>query len=249
MVGVALLVCAVVRAGWGLGALDVLHRSLVSRSNLQFDATQPLVLAAAARPASSVLYLAETPLYFYLAHGADRFGAVYYPAVSRTADESRWVQSNAELEFVVGLNPAAGLLLGPDDVLSIESAVGGESCRLQFAAPRTKPVLISWAAGDQSAATRQTLEADGGVAIRLAGNRPLNLRVERPPFEGLRVTGLQCDRQATRWPWQSGITMRRQTAGGEGRAIRFDLPSRTLFPNRAAMVLNDVGDTYVLQLR
>ena len=244
----ALALVAVLRVGWGLHALSILHNSVVTRANLVFDPSQPTLLDAAARPPSSVLYLAETPLYFYLTHGGTRFGAVFYPAVARTSEAARWVEGNGALQFVVGLNPAAGLRLSAGDLLSIEGD-SARACRLQFDATRVSPVLISWSGDDRRGAIRELLGADSSIAVNVPAGGRSNMQVEAAASAGVRVTGLRCDGQTTRWPWRSGITMWRSSAGGTPRAIRFDLPAETMFPNRAVQVMSDTGDTYLLQLR
>lgn len=244
-----LVVLLGLRASGGAVALVVLRDSMAERGDLQFDTDQPALLGPDATASSSVLYLAETPLYLYLTHGANRSGAVFYPAVAKGADADRWLDGNAALRYVVGLSPAAGLVLRDGDAMVIEAPGTAMShAEILIDSPSRMAVTATPISGESHRQERVSSPSPTWVAID--GELPVRVSVTGAG-RGVHVHGVRYDSHARlHWPWNSGTTLTvTRAAGGGAQAIQFDSMSWTRLGNRRGEVVSDRGDSVLMRVR
>lgn len=250
-ISTVVIIAALPRVVWGVESLGVLRESMASRNDLIFDASQPRLLEQQAPRGSAVLYLGENPLYFFLTHGGNRFGAVYYPAVARTPEEGRWIQSNTALRFVVGMNPAAGLALGRGDTLTVAGGPAGARTRLMLLGPSRGPVVLAyWPGEDRTLVIRRLVNLDRASWVTVPAWPSLTLQVEGAPSERVRVGGLKYgERDALNWPWGTATELSVTRAGGTALgAIGFNLDRAIPILHGDADLLSDQGDMFLARI-
>jgi hypothetical protein len=77
--------------------------TMIEAQNSRLVRDQPSVLLKTG--CEDVLYMFEVPMHKICVHGALVCGAIYYPALADTAEETYWIQDNQNLGHVVTWNP------------------------------------------------------------------------------------------------------------------------------------------------
>ena len=109
----------------GVGSAQIIHvaKTKIFRQQRFLNPSQPELLLSNSKSADTVLYTGETPMFYYLSHGASRRGAVCYPILQGTPDEDIWVDKNKSIQYIVAWNPIQEgfVYLTSDKALNMES--------------------------------------------------------------------------------------------------------------------------------
>jgi hypothetical protein len=213
----------------------------------------------------------EVPMHLYFAHGALACGAIYYPPLAGTPEETQWIQDNQNLGYVVTWNPTikATVTTGGNP-FALE---GGD--RLEFHLPE------DWTSGQ----IYIYLENPGGEARlgiaplpREDGESPeiikrISIPANASGWQAIDVTaeelvdgfsldasqlsnaiylrGIRSDPDSSRnWPWDEGLTLIQQRSGSDAEVVEINFNTANLVPysNWSLDVVDDQGDTVLIKV-
>lgn len=228
---------------------------------------QPSILLKAG--CKDVLYMFEVPMHMYFVHGALACGAIYYPTLAGTPDETHWIQDNQNLGYVVTWNSTidAGVTKGGDP-LALKT---GD--RLEFSFPehwtsQLVYVYLENAGGDtrlnlsplQMEAGNKTFESisipanwSGWQAIDITADEVAHgFRLESGQVsKAILLRGIKSDPDALlNWPWDQGVTLVHQRFDPDvpAREINFDTADLVPYSNWSLTVVDDRGDTVLIKV-
>jgi hypothetical protein len=173
----------------------------VDRQDFNLDPEQPSLVSAN----STVLYMDELPLYYYLANGHLDGGAISYKVL--TPDK---IGSISEANFLVGTNPlvngGVSELKQGEEVRITTQAGFPEKITLDLKAEAAGALAISWINGEEI--QTQRLEFDGGTLTLnlepVSGAKELVLESVGETNVALQGITISPD-QVTHWPWGSDL--------------------------------------------
>ncbi|MBI3298607.1 MAG: hypothetical protein HYZ75_10615 [Elusimicrobia bacterium] len=223
------------------------------RHSLAFDAEQPKRLLREAAAGDRVLYMQETPMLFFLTHGANALGAVFHPAVAGTL-EAASMASPAPPAFAVAQNPVMAFPRTPRgwvrlsgfrslEVRPPAGAPGGLRLRLENPAAAAS-LRVAGRVVDVPSGFSGWLSADVPPTAR---GGVLALVLPEGSSE-LALGGLAFGDDPLFWPWESKAVVTLLPGGGAPAvSASFDLSG--LLPAGAdARVLDDRGTTVLARL-
>jgi len=244
---------------------------MISRhNNIELDPAQPAELLRRADPKESVLYTHEVPIYFFLTHGAHRFGAVYSPLVEGTPQEESWIQNNDSIRYVVSYNPLVyvknplarqgqgAIVLSTGEKLEIrrEEAKPVQFFSLLLENPDSEATLrLSLSEGENSedsvilripAGFSGWMQA-GGESNIIAANYVIEVIEGDAP---VRIKGLRFNKEsALNWPWDEGVSLhfpgRRGIPEETACFNSVDLSSHL---NRSLRIVDDTGSSVLAEV-
>ncbi len=242
--------------------------SLVARTNISLDPAQPALVLSQSQKCPSILYLQETPMYFFLSHGAYQCGAVFYRAVAGTPQEKTWIHDNKQLGYLVGWNPLdtcpvareGGLEFLPDGYFTLEiprpqSLNHGElyldnrgektTLTMQFltTSPSQQRTISLQIPADWSGwitYVSQTSFQASALSLHIADQDGLVL------LKGFR----NMPGSTLNWPWDQGITLTCQPSKSEPISYTLDFTSASFSPlsDRIVHVIADSGSTILAKI-
>lgn len=265
IVGMALtwIVAGAVATGARSIREKVQHRT--SREPILLDPAQPIELLARSAPADAVVYMAEVPMHFHLAHGALARGAVFAPALVGTPEQRQWLDDNRAIRFVAAWSPIQRLSIAREGALHLEA---GDRLAISASPPRPASALRFLVENRGTATTivlrsnpggrdapDRTIEIDvparstgwigAGTEGEAAGASFL-LETKRTGPD-LRLKGLradQADASSLFWPWSAGIRLSyRDRHDVSPVTIGFDPAELCPQLKRPVQVLSDGGST------
>jgi hypothetical protein len=83
------------------------------------DPSQTEMMMEGLQPEDYVLYMQEVPMYFYLSHGAIQAHTVSYQANRNTPEQSKWIDNNPDIRFIVATHPVMTVLKQPQVALPV----------------------------------------------------------------------------------------------------------------------------------
>lgn len=246
---------AVLGIGWHAAShrlgYAALRETMHSRQDLFLDTAQPALLGRLAQPGDGILYVHETPMYFFLTYGAERLRAVYPPALDGSPAE-RPLREAWNVRYLVAANPVAkmgplGPRLEPGTTVDIEMAARRPSGgALLFHGSGQVEVTFGQAGGGSvstnvaavSAGTITLSLPDGCAGVRLEG------RQGRVELRGLRLGAAQ----ASTWPWEQDVAIHWRAAGKPAKTIALSLPWVKLYDLPPVEVLADRGASLLARI-
>lgn len=184
------------------------------------DQVQKLLDLSEKQPPTTVLYMDEFAIQYYLTYGALDLGAVYYPALERTPELNSWLAEKEQtLEFVVNRNPIfalpttrdGGFLLAGDAelrVLGLQPGVRQLEVRI---APSEQPARLRVSSNGADYSVVDVAAQQSWVSLPVEGDK---LIVEAAQGS-IEVQGVRLAESAqTLWPWDQGISLAYEDQSG-----------------------------------
>lgn len=180
---------------------------------------------------STVLYMDEYALEYYLTYGALENGAIYYPVLRFSPEINDWMQARGdEIGFVVNRSPLfflphsqdGGIELIPRSSLEISGLPSGESRELLLVAQGDAVLRIHYGEGNSDVISMSlTAGSAEWVSLPLEAlttkNLFFELRLNSDPVE---IRGLRFNKDSqTLWPWDQGISLITTTPEGEQQTL------------------------------
>jgi hypothetical protein len=247
------------------GALSTLIEVQDSHLNVE----QPSILLKAG--CEDVLYMFEVPMHTYFTHGALTCGAIYYPALARTPDETHWIQDNQNLGYVVTWNPTIqATVAGGGNPLALKT---GD--RLEFYFPEHwKSQLVYVYLENPGGDTRLdisplpieangTHENFGSISVPADGSgwQAIDISADELAHgfslsatqvaNAIFLRGIKSDANSLlNWPWDQGMTLVHQRSDPDvpGTEINFNTANLVPYSNWSLTVVDDQGDTVLLKV-
>lgn len=241
---------------------------MIAVQNSLLEPSQPELLLSS--DCGSVLYLDEVPMHFYLVHGALKCGAIYYPALAGTPLEHQWVYENQKLNYIVSWNPVVStrangggtpLVLSDVDLLEIHLPEhwSSESIYIYLENPDSEVTLeVSQITMDQKEDPQEmlakiALPANWSGWYEIDTDLDKNIQLGLAQSDGqVFLRGIRSNRDAARnWPWNEGVLLSYHpgASGVPSREIRFDTTSIFSMPNKSLELIDDSGDTILVNIR
>lgn len=232
-------------------------RSFQQSQDIYFSSEQLNLVNANTDANTTMLYMDEVAMYYFISHGSLGKGAIFQPALRFTPDLENWIQSRGDqIAYVVQRSPFFYLPHSPEgalrlvsgDTVILRSAVSLDTKNLQILlGKRSQEVLLQ--ISSENMMENVTFEVQAGDAewVSLPPiNLPNNvLRIRLPDDDGqVEIGGIRFSKEnTTKWPWGTGITLDFMTADDQITTIDFDplTLSEGLINN--LVVLDDFGYT------
>lgn len=241
--------------------------NMLEVQNSRLATEQPALLLNAG--CEDVLYMSEVPMHMYFVHGALGCGAIYYPTLAGTPDETRWVQDNQNLGYVVTWNPTieAGVTKGGNPL----ALTTGD--RLEFSFPEhwTSQSVYIYLENPGGAAGLEVspLRVEGGnktvervsIPANWSGWQAIDVSAEEfargfrletgQVSKAIFLRGIQSDPDSPlHWPWDQGVTLIHQRSDPAVPATEINFDPANLVPdsNWSLTVVDDQGDTVLIKV-
>lgn len=163
-------------------------------------------------PPTTVLYMDEFAIEYYLTYGAMDLGAVYYPALERTPELNTWLSKKEQtLQFVVNRNPIfalptsadGGFVLAQDAelrVLGLQPGVSEIKVRLTAA----QPAALRYSSDGAVYSEVQLAAQQGWVTVPVESDKLIMEAAEGViEVQGVRLA----PQDQTLWPWDQGLSL------------------------------------------
>ena len=233
--------------GWNMIVRPRSEQHIKWGNKQKYDPEQPKLLGAL--PPGGVLFLKSEPtLYFYLMQGAFANESVYYPAVFGSMQESHWLQSNENLRYCVGEQPASYYRLCKTASLTVmrdpNVSAHGE-LYLRFAVRgRGGRIHVGNSSIHLSAGQSPWLKVDA-----LSTADPVRIHMEDARnASSVWLTGIRENMQTELvWPWDTSIQV---VWNAEGRESRCGFRSTDLVPPpfKVVRILHDNGSSVLCEI-
>ena len=239
---------------------------MTEKQNNSLDPAQPALLLS--RGCGRVLYMDEVPMHFYFTRGALECGAVYYPAVEKTADRKLWLSDKKDIRYVVAWNPSvasgritggSNLALAPGDQLAIYGLAARplNSLSIYIENPGPGVTLTAIATGPSLPGATEIqwqVPAQSSTWLQIADQSAFpvtDLTLTMPATSApIRINGLRLDPdRKLNWPWDNGVTLVYKPADPSAIPTTIAFDSNALAPtlSRPLHILADNGDTVLAE--
>ena len=259
---VSALVSVIFLYNIAVGAIKTVHivRTKVNRQRRWLDPSQPQILLTQSNAFDSVFYKAETPMFFYFSQGGLSRGAICYPILKDTPQESKWLDNN-NIRYMVDWSPIpeGRISLSQGRSLNLQSTSArslssvyfnvenpGRSCVLEL-----KP-LTSKVADNQNQLLLQIPASYSGWLRSTTDDKIISdsftLEV-REAGRQVNIRGIRIDTKTLlNWPWDQGISIRYVCGDGEQKTACFETSGRYPKPGRKLTVIADKGSSILLEV-
>ena len=262
VLGAAFLRAAFVNIPSGTRVISLTTGIMTEKQDNSLDPAQPALLLS--RGCGRVLYMDEVPMHFYFTRGALECGAVYYPAVEKTADRKLWLSDKKDIRYVVAWNPSvasgritggSNLALAPGDQLAIYGLAARplNSLSIYIENPGPGVTLTAIATGPSLPGATEIqwqVPAQSSTWLQIADQSTFpvtDLTLTMPATSApIRINGLRLDPdRKLNWPWDKGVSLVYKPADPSAIPTTIAFDSNALAPtlSRPLHILADNGDT------
>jgi hypothetical protein len=230
---------------------------------------QPSILLKAG--CEDVLYMFEVPMHLYFTHGALACGAIYYPPLAGTPEETHWIQDNQNVGYVVTWNPTikATVTTGGNP-LALKT---GD--RIEFYVPEHwasqhvyvylenpgRGTNLNISALQVEAGTKHKIFGSISIPANWSGWQAIDITADEllPGFSldaaqvpnAIFLRGIKSDPDSSlHWPWDQGVTLVPQLSHPDVPAAEINFNTADLVPyaNWSLTVVDDQGDTVLIKV-
>jgi hypothetical protein len=248
----------------GRSAFRSVLSNMIESQSSRLAAEQASILLRA--ECKDVLYMFEVPMHVYFTNGAFTCGAIYYPAVAGTPEETYWIEENQNLTYVVTWNPTIqATVAGGGNPLALKT---GD--RLEFHIPehwgsQHVYVYLENRGGEArlEISPLQKQETLGVISIPAdwSGWQVVDITPEELAHgfsldtaqvsQAIFLRGIKSDSESLlNWPWDQGMVLFYQRSNSESPATEISFNTAELVPysNWSLSVLDDQGDTVLIKV-
>jgi hypothetical protein len=266
VLGAAFLSALFVGIPSGARAMALTAGIMTEKQNNSLDPAQPALLLS--KGCGRVVYMDEVPMHFYFSRGALECGAVYYPAVEKTADRKLWLSNKKDARYLVAWNPSVAsgritggnnLALAAGDQLAIDSLAARplNSISIYVENPGPDVTVTAQATGPSTPGAteiRWQVPAHSSTWLKIAGQNSfpvtgitLTMPADSAP---IRINGLRLDPDSKlNWPWDKGVSLVYKPADPSAIPTTITFDSNALAPalGPPLHILADNGDTVLAE--